>query len=81
MSTHVKDIKDRLNIVDVVSSYVKLEKSGASFKARCPFHNEKTPSFYVSPDRGSVYCFGCQAQGDIFTIVEKFEGTDFMGAL
>jgi len=81
MSTHVQDIKERLGIVDVVGSYVKLEKSGANYKARCPFHNEKTPSFYVSPDRGSFYCFGCQAKGDIFSFVEKFEGTDFMGAL
>ncbi|HEY9480982.1 MAG TPA: DNA primase [Candidatus Paceibacterota bacterium] len=81
MSTHVQDIKERLNIVDVVGSYVKLDKSGANWKARCPFHNEKTPSFYVSPDRGSFYCFGCGVKGDIFTFVEKFEGTDFMGAL
>lgn len=81
MSTHVEDIKDRLGIVDVVGSYIKLDKSGANYKARCPFHNEKTPSFYVSPERGSFYCFGCSAKGDIFTFVEKFEGVDFMGAL
>ena len=81
MSTHVQDIKDRLSIVDVVGSYIKLDKSGANYKARCPFHNEKTPSFYVSPDRGSFYCFGCGAKGDIFSFVEKFEGVDFMGAL
>lgn len=81
MSTHVQDIKERLGIVDVVGSYIKLDKSGVNFKARCPFHNEKTPSFYVSPERGSFYCFGCGEKGDIFTFVEKFEGLDFTGAL
>ncbi len=81
MSTHVQDIKERLSIVDVVGSYIKLDKSGTNYKARCPFHNEKTPSFYVSPERGSFYCFGCGAKGDIFSFVERFEGIDFMGAL
>ncbi len=66
---------------EVVSSYIKLEKAGANLKARCPFHNEKTPSFFVSPSRGSYYCFGCGASGDIFTFVEEFEGLDFKGAL
>ena len=79
--SHVQDIKERVDIATVVSSYIKLEKSGANLKARCPFHNEKTPSFFVSPERGSFYCFGCGAKGDIFTFVEKFEGLDFMGAL
>ncbi len=81
MSNNVEKIKDRLNIVDVIGAYLKLEKAGANFKARCPFHNEKTPSFFVSPDRGTYKCFGCGAGGDIFTFVEQFEGVDFMGAL
>ncbi|MBP6883755.1 MAG: DNA primase [Candidatus Pacebacteria bacterium] len=81
INSPVQKIKERLTIEDVVSSYIKLEKSGASFKARCPFHNEKTPSFYVSPDRGSYYCFGCSSKGDIFSFVEEFEGLDFRGAL
>ena len=79
--SHVQDIKERVDIATVVSSYIKLEKSGVNLKARCPFHNEKTPSFFVSPERSSFYCFGCGAKGDIFTFVEKFEGLDFMGAL
>lgn len=81
MSSSVDKIKERLNIVDVISSYIKLERSGGNFKAKCPFHNEKTPSFFVSPERNSYYCFGCGAKGDIFTFTEEFEGLDFRGAL
>ena len=81
MSTHVQDIKERLGIVDVVGSYIKLDKSGVNFKARCPFHNEKTPSFFISLDRGTYYCFGCGQKGDIFTFVQEFEKVDFVGAL
>jgi len=80
-NSSVQKIKERLSIEDVVSSYMKLEKAGANLKAKCPFHNEKTPSFFISPDRGSYYCFGCGAKGDIFTFVEEFEGLDFKGAL
>ncbi|MCI0619804.1 DNA primase [Candidatus Wolfebacteria bacterium] len=81
MSTTVEQIKERLSIQDVVGSYVKLDRAGKNLKAACPFHNEKTPSFFVSPERGSYYCFGCGAKGDVFTFVEEFEGTDFQGAL
>jgi len=81
MSSSVEQIKERLKIEEVVGSYIKLEKAGNSLKAKCPFHNEKTPSFFVSPDRGSYYCFGCGAKGDIFTFVQEFEGIDFLGAL
>lgn len=81
MSTSVEKIKERLNIVDLLSTYLKLEKAGKNMKARCPFHNEKTPSFFVSPERDSYYCFGCGAKGDIFTFVQAFEGLDFFGAL
>lgn len=81
MSTSVEKIKERLNIVDLLGNYIKLEKAGKNLKARCPFHNEKSPSFFVSPDRDSYYCFGCGAKGDIFTFVQEFEGLDFFGAL
>ncbi len=74
-------IKENLSITDVVSTYIRLEKSGAQFRARCPFHNEKTPSFYVSPERKSFHCFGCQASGDIFSFVEKIENIPFFEAL
>lgn len=81
MRGDVDTIKGRLDIAEIVSGYVKLEKAGISLKARCPFHNEKTPSFFVSPARQSFYCFGCGAKGDIFTFVEQMEGLDFRGAL
>ncbi len=79
--SQVDQIKSKLDIVTVVSSYIKLEKAGSNWKGRCPFHNEKTPSLFVSPDRASYYCFGCHAKGDIFTFVQEFEGLDFVGAL
>lgn len=81
MSSNAEQIKEKLDIVDVISSYIKVEKAGINFKARCPFHNEKTPSFFISPSRQSFYCFGCGEKGDIFSFVEKFEGLDFRGAL
>lgn len=74
-------IKENLSITDVVSTYIRLEKSGSQFRARCPFHNEKTPSFYVSPERKSFHCFGCQAHGDIFSFVEKIENIPFFESL
>jgi len=77
----VEEIKSRLPIEEVIASYVKLEKAGKSFKAKCPFHHEKTASFFISPERGGYYCFGCGAKGDIFSFVEQFEGLDFRGAL
>ena len=77
----VDKIKERLGIEEVIGTYVKLEKAGKNLKARCPFHNEKTPSFNVSPERASYYCFGCGAKGDIFTFVQEFEGMDFRAAL
>jgi DNA primase len=80
-SDTVQQIKDKLSIVDVVSQYVKLERSGGTLRARCPFHAEKTPSFHVSADRGTYHCFGCNVGGDIFSFVEAIEGLDFKGAL
>lgn len=77
----VAQIKDRLTIVDVVSPYVELHKAGKNYKGKSPFTNEKTPSFYVSPDRGMYYCFSTSQGGDIFTFVEVMEGVDFKGAL
>jgi len=77
----VETIKEKLNIADVIGQYLELKPAGKTLKGKCPFHNERTPSFFVSPDRGTYYCFGCGAKGDIFSFVEQFEGLDFMGAL
>lgn len=81
MRGNVEAIKERLSVEEVIGGYVKLEKAGANFKAKCPFHNEKTASFFISPARQSYYCFGCGARGDIFTFVEEMDGVDFKGAL
>ena len=77
----VEQIKARLSIVDVVSPYVKLTKSGRNWKGLSPFNKEKTPSFYVNPERGTYYCFSSGQGGDHFEFVQKMEGVDFKGAL
>ncbi len=73
----VDEIKQRINIVEVVQEYMPLKKAGVSWKGLCPFHGEKTPSFVVSEERMNFHCFGCGEGGDVFTFLQKMEGYDF----
>lgn len=81
MNDIVDEIKSRINIVDVVGRYVSLKKAGNNYKGRCPFHNEKTPSFIVSEQKQIYKCFGCDEGGDVIRFIMKIENVDFMDSL
>lgn len=81
LKAFVQKLKTEVNIVDLISSYIELQKSGRNFKALCPFHQEKTPSFYVYENTQSYHCFGCGANGDIFTFVQAYENLDFVDSV
>jgi len=81
MADHVQEIKERLDIVEIVSDYVRLKKVGKNFRGLCPFHNEKTPSFYVSQERQTYHCFGCGHGGDVFSFIMEIENLQFREAL
>jgi DNA primase len=80
-SPEIDEIKNRLNIAEVIGEYIRLTKAGSNWKALCPFHNEKSPSFMVSEERGSWHCFGCGKGGDVFSFVMELEGTGFRETL
>src|SRR5665647_548240 len=77
----VREVAERLSIVEVVSDYVPLRRAGGNFLGLCPFHAEKTPSFNVNPARGILHCFGCGAGGNAFSFVMKIEGVSFPEAV
>ena len=77
----VEEIRIKNDIVDIVSGYVKLQKKGASYFGLCPFHNEKSPSFSVSPGKQMYYCFGCGAGGNVFSFLMNYENFTFQEAL
>lgn len=81
MSGEIEQIKERIGVAELIGEYLKLEKAGSNYKGLCPFHNEKTPSFMVNPERNFWYCFGCQKGGDIFSFVQEIEGINFSEAL
>jgi DNA primase len=74
----IAEVRQRAGIVEVISETVVLQKAGKEFKGRCPFHNEKSASFYVNPEKGIFKCFGCGEGGDVFAFLQKAKGTDFL---
>lgn len=80
-NSSITEIKDRINVVDFISSFIPLKKAGANYKAACPFHHEKSASLMVSPSKQIWHCFGCGEGGDIFTFIMKYENLDFGEAL
>jgi DNA primase (bacterial type) len=80
-SDDVREVKSRLDIAEVIGDYVVLRKSGQTYWGKCPFHNEKTPSFSVSPERQTFHCFGCGKGGDVYTFIMEIENLDFKEAL
>jgi DNA primase len=77
----VEEVRSRADIVDVIGEFVQLKKSGREYKANCPFHEERTPSFYVVPDKGFYKCFGCGKSGDVFSFIMEKQGMDFVEAV
>src|SRR3954453_11044480 len=77
----VAEVRERTDIVDIVSQHVQLKKTGRSYKGLCPFHQEKTPSFVVFPESGNFHCFGCGRGGDVFTFYMGAEHVEFRDAL
>jgi len=81
MNDEIQQIKDKIDVVDLIKEYVQLKPAGVNQKGLCPFHHEKSPSFMVNGERQSWHCFGCQKGGDIFTFVEEMEGMEFKETL
>ncbi len=78
---YIEELHDKVDIVDVISKYVKLKKQGRNYVGLCPFHNEKTPSFVVSPEKQIFHCFGCGASGDVIKFIMRIEDVDFKTAV
>ena len=77
----INDVRQSNDIVDVISQYVHLKRSGRNFFGLCPFHNEKSPSFSVSPDKQIFHCFGCGVGGNVFSFITQIEGINFVEAV
>lgn len=81
MSDEVSQIKDKIDVADLIAEYIQLKPAGTNKKGLCPFHNEKSPSFMVSSERQNWHCFGCGKGGDIFSFIQEMEGMEFVEAL
>ncbi|MCD6426731.1 MAG: hypothetical protein J7L03_01325, partial [Caldisericaceae bacterium] len=81
LKEYISELRDKIDIVDVVSKYVRLKKTGRNFVGLCPFHEEKTPSFVVSPEKQIFHCFGCGASGDVIKFLMRIEDIDFKTAV
>lgn len=80
-TNQIEEVKSKTDIVSLISEYIEVKKAGRNYKANCPFHGEKTPSFMISPELQMYKCFGCAEHGDVFTFLEKHEGMEFSEAL
>ena len=77
----IEEVRQTNDIVDIISQYVHLKRSGRNYAGLCQFHNEKSPSFFVSPDKQIFHCFGCGVGGNVFTFLTKIEGINFVEAV
>src|SRR3989344_8872502 len=80
-NNQVEEVKNKIDIVSLISEYIEVKKSGRNYKANCPFHGEKTPSFMITPELQMYKCFGCGKSGDVFTFLEEHEGMEFSETL
>ncbi|MBI3626614.1 hypothetical protein HY224_01040 [Candidatus Uhrbacteria bacterium] len=81
MTSQVEEIKSKLDLIEIISGYIPMRQAGANFKAVCPFHKEKSPSFMASKEKQIWHCFGCQKGGDVFAFVMEIDGLEFPEAL
>ena len=77
----INDLIESADIVEIIGSRLELKKAGRNFQGLCPFHNEKTPSFSVSPEKQFFHCFGCKESGTVLTFLMKYENLDFVEAI
>lgn len=78
---NIREIRESNDIVDIISQHIALKRTGSNFVGLCPFHNEKTPSFSVSPSKQMYHCFGCGAGGDVIAFIMEYSKLDFVEAL
>jgi len=79
--SQISQVKDAVDIVNIISQRLDLKQAGSSYRALCPFHSEKSPSFFVNPQLQRYRCFGCGAKGDVFEFLQQYEGMSFYEAL